>query len=278
MALFIASLNSGSNGNCYYIGNENEAILIDAGISCRETEKRMKRLNLSLSKVKAVFITHEHSDHIKGIETLSQKFQLPVYITSATLSASRLNLKEQLVYSFEKYTPTLVGDLSIIAFPKFHDANHPHSFIVRCDNVQVGIFTDIGFACKEVIKHFRQCNAAFLESNYDEQMLMQGSYPAHLKNRIRDGRGHLSNIQALELFRNHRPDFMSHLLLSHLSQNNNSPELVYDLFRKHADPTEIIIASRNEETRVYQINSRQKHSTILKRPTIKEKPVQLSLF
>ena len=82
MSLFISSLNSGSNGNCYYIGNENEAILIDAGIACREIEKRMKRLNLSIRKIKAVFISHEHSDHIKGIEVLSKKYQLPVYITA----------------------------------------------------------------------------------------------------------------------------------------------------------------------------------------------------
>jgi len=275
MALFIASINSGSNGNCYYIGNEEEAIFIDAGISCRETEKRMKRLNLPVSKVKAIFVTHEHGDHIKGIETLSQKHQLPVYITAGTLAGSGLRLKRQLVFSFEKYKPVQIGNLSITAFPKFHDASDPYSFIVRCNDVQVGIFTDIGVACKDVIKHFRQCHAAFLESNYDEHMLMQGSYPPHLKNRIRDGHGHLSNVQALELFRNHRPGFMSHLLLSHLSHNNNSPELVYNLFRKHAGRTEIIIASRHKETEVYHIGVPSQQT--IKKP-VKDKPLQLSLF
>jgi len=277
MALSIASLNSGSNGNCYYIGNESEAILVDAGISCRETEIRMKRLKLSVSKIKAIFITHEHSDHIKGIETLSRKYELPVYITEKTFSASKLRLKKQLVVSFEKYKPISVGNLVITAFPKFHDADNPHSFIVTCNKVKVGIFTDIGFACKDVIKYFRQCNAAFLESNYDEQMLMQGSYPAHLKSRIRDGKGHLSNVQALELFKNHRHGFMSHLLLSHLSQNNNSPELVHDLFSKHAGSTEIIIASRNKETPVYNITN-VLQTTDEKKQMYKYKPVQLSLF
>ncbi len=275
MALFIASLNSGSNGNCYYIGNDEEAIFIDAGISCRETEKRMKRLNLPVSKIKAIFVTHEHGDHIKGIETLSQKYQFPVYITAGTLAGSGLRLKRQLVFSFEKYKPIQIGNLSITPFPKFHDASDPYSFIVCCNNVQVGIFTDIGVACKDVIKHFKQCHAAFLESNYDEHMLMQGTYPAHLKNRIRDGQGHLSNIQALELFRNHRPGFMSHLLLSHLSHNNNSPELVYNLFRKHAGRTEIIIASRHKETEVYHIGVPLRQS---KKKTVKDKPLQLSLF
>ena len=90
MSLYIASINSGSNGNCYYVGNQSEAILVDAGISCRETEKRMKRLGLSMQKVKAIFISHEHSDHINGVAVLSRKYQLPVYITPATLSSSRL--------------------------------------------------------------------------------------------------------------------------------------------------------------------------------------------
>src|ERR1700733_14600699 len=100
MSLFITSLNSGSNGNCYYIGNETEAVLIDAGISCREVEKRMKRLGLSIEKVKAVFISHEHTDHISGLQVLSKKYQLPVYITRATLSYCRLRPEKHLVMSF----------------------------------------------------------------------------------------------------------------------------------------------------------------------------------
>src|SRR6476660_1052282 len=112
MSLFIASLNSGSNGNCYYIGNNNEAIFIDAGISCRETERRMKRLNLPINRIKAIFISHEHDDHIKGVETLSQKYQIPVYITNDTLSNSRLKLKGQDIASFEKFTPVAIGNMS----------------------------------------------------------------------------------------------------------------------------------------------------------------------
>ena len=95
MSLFTASLNSGSNGNCYYIANHNEAVLIDAGISCRETEIRMKRLNLSMKKVKAIFITHEHSDHVKGVRTLSKKYQLPIYITNKTMDQQRISVKRQ---------------------------------------------------------------------------------------------------------------------------------------------------------------------------------------
>lgn len=274
MSLFIASLNSGSNGNCYYIGNNDEAIFIDAGISCRETEKRMKRLELSIQKVKAVFISHEHVDHIKGLQTLSQKYNLPVYITQSTHKASGVSLQSGLIYSFTKNKPVTIGNLSITAFPKYHDAENPHSFLVSSDNVHVGIFTDIGFACKDVIKHFTQCHAAFLESNYDEHMLMNGSYPVHLKNRISNGNGHLSNTQALELFRSYRSPQMTHLFLSHLSHNNNSPEIVNDLFNRYAGKTKIIIASRKNETGVYHIQGDLTSEKI----SAKEKHIQLSLF
>ena len=253
MPLFISSLNSGSNGNCYYIGNENEAVLIDAGISCRETEKRMKRLALSMEKVKAIFISHEHNDHINGMRMLSKKFQLPVYITKGTQVYGGPWLEKHLVHRFKPHEPITIGKLTITPFPKFHDAGDPHSFVVSSVKTRVGIFTDIGIACPQVIRHFKKCHAAFLEANYDEEMLMNGSYPYHLKKRISDGRGHLSNTQALELFKKHRPAFMSHLILSHLSKNNNSPELVNKLFMQHAAQTAIIIASRYEETAVYQV-------------------------
>lgn len=253
MSLFISSLNSGSNGNCYYIGNESEAVLVDAGITCREIEKRMKRLNLSIRKIKAVFVSHEHSDHIKGIEVFSKKYQLPVYITATTFFNSGTRIEDHLVTSFRAYECVKIGSLTILAFPKSHDASDPYSFIVDCDKIKVGIFTDIGLPCEHVIKHFQQCHAAFLETNYDEKMLRESNYPYHLKKRISSGQGHLSNMQALNLFRAHRPSFMSHLFLSHLSKNNNSPQLVKDLFDANADGVEIIIASRYGETALYHI-------------------------
>jgi phosphoribosyl 1,2-cyclic phosphodiesterase len=255
MSLFIASLNSGSNGNCYYVGNQHEAVLIDGGISCRETELRMKRLGLNLKKVKAIFVTHEHFDHTKGIPTLSKKYQLPVYITDRTQQHARLRLINSLVIPLTPHTPIAIGQLTVTAFPKRHDACDPHSIIVSNETVKVGVFTDIGSSCEHVIKHFAQCHAAFLEANYDEEMLENGVYPLHLKNRIRDGEGHLSNTQAADLFMKYKPEFMSHLFLSHLSKNNNSPTLVENLFKKIAGSTEIIIATRYRETELYPIHA-----------------------
>lgn len=253
MELFITSLNSGSNGNCYYIGNRREAVLVDAGISCRETEKRMKRLGLSMDKVKAIFVSHEHSDHIKGIPVLAKKYQLPVYITERTLLRGGLMLPAPQVISFTAYETVCVGDLCITAFPKFHDASEPHSFVVGYHDIRVGVFTDIGRPCEHVIKNFRECHAVFLEANYDDEMLDKGNYPYYLKQRIRGGLGHLSNKQALELFTSCRSSVLSHLLLSHLSKNNNCPNLVHNLFSQHAGDTSVVVASRYEETPVYII-------------------------
>ena len=256
MPLFITSLNSGSNGNCYYIGNEHEAVLVDAGISCRETEKRMLRLGLNIRKVKAIFVSHEHSDHINGIPMLAKKYQLPVYITRPTLQRGGLVLDEHLVFQFAAFQTVNIGSLQITAFPKFHDADDPHSFIVAGHDVKIGVFTDIGIACTNVIRHFSQCHAAFLEANYDDDMLDNGGYPYHLKRRIRSGKGHLSNKQALELVTAHKPAFMSHLLLSHLSQNNNDPQLVQELFDDCVGGgTLVMVASRYRETPVYEINA-----------------------
>ncbi len=277
MSLYITSLNSGSNGNCYYVGNDTEAVLVDAGISCREIERRMKRLGLFIKKVKAVFISHEHSDHIKGLSGLVKKYHLPVYITPMTMQRGRLTFEESLVKNFIAHHPVSIGELSVTPFPKFHDACDPYSFVVSCNNICIGIFTDIGTPCDHLKKYFKKCHAAFLEANYDEEMLDNGVYPIYLKSRIRGGKGHLSNKQALELFVMHKPAFMSHLLLSHLSKNNNSPELVQQLFNAHAENVRVIVASRYQETEVFciSLNKSLKEVPIFKPVT--KSPLQLSL-
>jgi phosphoribosyl 1,2-cyclic phosphodiesterase len=254
MTLFAASLNSGSNGNCYYIGNGRESVLIDAGIPCRETERRMRRLGLSLTSVKAIFISHEHDDHIRGLEVLSRRYQLPVYISDATREQIRFPLEPHLTRPLDPTAPVTAGSLTVTPFPKTHDASDPCSFVVSSPTVRIGIFTDLGTVCERLVHHFRQCHAAFLETNYDEQLLEGGRYPYFLKNRIRGGSGHLSNRQAFELFVRHRPAFMSHLFPSHLSRDNNRPELVRALFEEEARGTKIVIASRDHETELYAID------------------------
>jgi phosphoribosyl 1,2-cyclic phosphodiesterase len=275
MSLFITSLNSGSNGNCYYIGTHTDAVLVDAGLSCRETEKRMKQAGLSMKTVKAIFVSHEHGDHIKGVSTLANKYSLPVYITPLTAKNGPI-LISHLSRPFTANKPVAVGELLVTAFTKQHDAHDPHSFIIGHKEITVGVFTDIGIVCNQLTHYFKQCHAAFLESNYDEEMLENGRYPIHLKNRIRSGQGHLSNRQALELFREHRPPFMTHLLLSHLSKENNSPQLAAQLFAPHANGTNIIVASRYQASEVFTITA----ATVKETGAVKAhiRPLQLDLF
>jgi phosphoribosyl 1,2-cyclic phosphodiesterase len=278
VSLFLASLNSGSNGNCYYVGNAREAVLIDAGLSCKETVRRMRKLGLSMERVKAVFITHEHIDHIKGAESIARQYRLPIYITAATFDHSRLRIDEAQVRAFKAYEPILIGGLSVIPFPKQHDAIDPHSFLVKGFGITVGVFTDIGAPCQHVVDNFRQCHAAFLEANYDEQMLEHGKYPAHLKKRISGDQGHLSNRQAVELFLAHGPAFMSHLFLSHLSQENNKPELAEKVFARHAGKTSITVASRHEASQLFEIQSTQVKEKVAQKPAVQQKAIQISLF
>lgn len=274
MSLFITSLNSGSNGNCYYIGNNTEAVLVDVGISCRETEKRMLRSGLTMEKVKAIFISHEHSDHIRGLEVISRKYKLPVYITQKTLNNSSLNLDSEMVRSFVNHKPVDIGKLSIIPFTKRHDASDPYSFVVSGNGLKIGVLTDIGSVCENVITYFRQCNAVFLEANYDTKMLETGRYPYFLKKRISADYGHLSNEQALELFTKHRSKSLDLVFLSHLSKDNNDPKLVHRLFEKHAGKTKIIVASRYEETSVFSITAKK----LSWKKTEMQKSTQMSMF
>jgi phosphoribosyl 1,2-cyclic phosphodiesterase len=258
MSLSVCSIASGSNGNCYYVGNETEAVLIDAGVSCKEIETCMKRSGLLLQKVKAVFVSHEHSDHISGLPVLAKKYNLPIFITAPTLRQCKLRFDKALLHFFTADTPVVIGDLTITPFSKFHDAADPYSFTVTCNGINVGVITDIGRACENVVMHFSQCHAAFLESNYDEEMLQKGNYPFFLKNRIRSGHGHISNNEALALFQQYRSPQLSHLFLSHLSRNNNCPKLVERLFSTHANGVNMIVTSRYQESAVYRISGLSK--------------------
>ncbi len=249
----ICAIASGSNGNCYYVGNENEAVLIDAGISCKQIMERMDQRGLSISKVKAIFITHEHVDHIRGTRVLCKKLNIPAFFTYGTFNNAHKSSKPTHYRFVHIDQPFELGNLTIHPFAKNHDASEPCSFRIEHLGKSVGVMTDIGSACDNVIAHLKQCDAVFLESNYDETMLWNGSYPWPLKKRIASDVGHLSNVQALQLVTDHAEERLRTIFLSHLSGENNSPEIAYEAFSPLHNTYQIIKTSRHDASEVFVI-------------------------
>lgn len=242
----ICAIASGSNGNCYYIGNENSAILVDAGISCKQVLLRMEERNLDSKKIKAIFISHEHVDHVMGTRVLSKKLNIPAFFTYGTWNKTHKSSKPPHYRYIHINEPLQLDDFTIHAFSKKHDANEPCSYRIEVEGFNIGVMTDIGTVCENISSNFSLCDAVFLESNYDEEMLINGPYPWYLKNRVASDHGHLSNIQALNLATNYAGENLKILFLSHLSAENNTPELAFNAFQSLHNKYEIINTSRYE--------------------------------
>ena len=247
----ICAIASGSNGNCYYVGNQNEAVLVDAGISCKQIIQRMKDRNLNPLKVKSVFISHEHSDHISGARVFGNRLQVPVYLTVKTYYGAYKNMRPDYPRFFNPGDTVEVGEFSIHTFLKNHDASEPCSFRIQHKGKSVGVFTDIGEPCENVTSHLQKCDGLFLETNYDEKMLWEGSYPWFLKQRVASGVGHLSNLQAFNLLEKHAGENLKCVFLSHLSKENNTPETAYNSMHPFFDRFEIKLTSRYDAGEVY---------------------------
>jgi phosphoribosyl 1,2-cyclic phosphodiesterase len=269
--LEICALASGSNGNCYYIGNEHEAILVDVGISAKQIIQRMYSRKLDYRKVRGVFITHEHSDHIRGVRVLAKKLGIPAFFTKETYNAA-WHTNQPMSYSlFQPGVSFNFKSFIIHPFQKNHDAIEPCSFRIEHGGINVGVFTDIGLPCENVISHFKQCQALFLETNYDEEMLQNGRYPYYLKKRIASDVGHLSNRQAYELLNEHAGPELSTVLLSHLSAENNTPEFAYNEIKPLETLFNIYLTSREEASQVIILEKNNVNY-------IRSLPVQMTLF
>ena len=251
--LEICAIASGSNGNCYYIGNSEASILIDAGISRKQIFMRFEQTNLNINNIKAIFISHEHCDHYCGVRVLSKKIGVPVYMTEKTLKNGWKHHRPSNVLFFNPGDIVPIGDFSVHTFFKNHDATEPCSFRVEYKGINVGVFTDIGIACDNVINHLSQCQAIFLESNYDEKMLWSGSYPSYIKERIASKYGHLSNEQAMKLLEEHHNPKLQLVLLSHLSEENNRPEIAMQTFERLKSKFDIQLTNRYSAGEVFSI-------------------------
>jgi len=242
--LEICALASGSNGNCYYIGNDTEAILIDAGIFYKRLVERLDDADLDISKIKAIFISHEHADHVQGVRVCCKKLNVPVYFNQKTFKNLPHKNQPQYVSYFEPEIPQSIGSLIITPFRKMHDAADACSFTVECQGKNIGVMTDIGIANESVQNEFSKCHAVFLETNYDKEMLWQGFYPERIKHRVDSDHGHLSNIQALELVKNCASADLKHIFLSHISKDNNTIELALQTFAEFNGRYRLIPTSR----------------------------------
>jgi phosphoribosyl 1,2-cyclic phosphodiesterase len=249
----ICALASGSNGNCYYIGNENEAILIDAGINCKQILLRMNAVGLDPLKVKAVFISHEHVDHICGTKVFCNKHTIPGFFTPGTYYNASHDHRPKL-YSFLQTGQSFTfGVFTIHTFSKNHDSAEPCSFRVEIEDVSISVMTDIGIPCKNVTDHLKESDILFLETNYDEKMLWEGNYTWPLKKRIASDHGHLSNIQAFDLVNDYANGRLKTIFLSHLSGENNKPEIAVDTFSPLNEKYKIICTSRHQPSELIRI-------------------------
>ncbi|MFO7750459.1 MAG: MBL fold metallo-hydrolase [Desulfobacteraceae bacterium] len=223
--LSICPLASGSRGNSVYVSGETSAILVDAGLSGIELEKRMAAAGLSPDFLSAIVVTHEHTDHIKGAGILSRRFDIPVYINRKTWQTAEKKLgKLEGVTFFNCGTPFEIGDLKLDPFSISHDAADPAGVTVSCNQCRLGIATDIGVVTALVKERLSHCDLLYLEANHDPEMLMNGPYPWYLKQRVKGRRGHLSNENAGVLLSEIMEDNLKHVILSHLSFENNTPE------------------------------------------------------
>lgn len=232
MKLSFLSLASGSSGNCYYLGTTEYGMLIDAGIGIRTIRKVLKDRSIDFSKIIAILITHDHADHIKTVGCLGEKFCIPVYTTQDVhrgIDKSRyveetLNASRKVI---EKEIPFAIRDFRITAFEVPHDSTDNVGYYIEYGNHKFTFATDVGHITETVSKYMSLANHLIIEANYDEEMLMFGSYPAFLKERVASPTGHLSNREAAEFLASHYHSHLKDIWLCHLSRDNNHPELAY---------------------------------------------------
>ena len=226
------SIASGSSGNCIFAGTSDTGILIDAGISGKRVEQGLNGIGRTGKELNGILVTHEHSDHIKGLGVLARKHHVPIYATPGTIREIKKSglgkIDEELYQEIHTDEAFSIGDLTIQAFDISHDAAEPVAYRITDGKKTVGVATDLGVYTEYTIEHLKGLDAVLLEANHDVNMLQVGSYPYYLKQRILGDKGHLSNELSGRLLCDILHDNLKHIVLGHLSKENNYAKLAYE--------------------------------------------------
>lgn len=223
---------------------------------------RLQQVQSHINEIEGIFITHEHSDHIRGLDVLLRKFPVPVYITKKTYNMLPIAIDQKHLNFIKSMDCFTINETVIQSMPKSHDAIDPTLFSFHYKDKKLSIITDTGYGCDNVVEAIRGANIVFLESNYDEEMLLTGFYPPFLKKRISGRKGHLSNILAASLIADHASPDLEYVFLSHMSENNNTPQLALQTFqsvikaRKDLQGLNTFLTSRYEVSDVIEIKTK----------------------
>ena len=276
--MIVAPLGSGSAGNSYYFESDGTSILVDAGFGPRETAKRLQQIDRRIEQLRAIVITHEHYDHIRGAEAIARKFGVPIYLTRGTLDASIIDRLETPLVLFDNNSTFAVGELNVHACRTVHDAADPSCFVIEArDGTRVGIASDLGTVDGAVMRHLQSCDGLFFESNHDLDMLRMGTYPWSLKRRIMSRFGHLSNDDSMSAVQRMIGADLKTLCMIHLSQKNNHETIVRDMAAKLVAKTgaqlELGIARQFEPTGLFEVVRKRGP-----RPMVPARYTQMALF
>lgn len=258
------SLYSGSTGNCLFIENDNTKILVDAGVSAKKIVDGLSSIDVDIKEINAILVTHEHSDHVQSLGTVSKKFDIPVFANTETWNAMPKQMDKVDEHNIKKFCVNEhfeIGDLKILPFSIPHDAANPCGFNVFCENKKLSIATDLGHITTNILDHLEGTNFLMLESNYDPEVLKCGRYPFVLKSRIAGPNGHLSNNLAGKTISHLIGSGLSSVVIGHLSKDNNFPELAYSTVLEElavnnysASDVNISVASRSNPSELFDIN------------------------
>lgn len=252
----LRSLVSGSSGNCSLVSYKNTHILVDCGLSGKRLEQLLCEIGLKGCDLTAILITHEHNDHISGAGVISRRFNLPIYATCGTHSAMSIGrISDENVCIIEPDRPIEIGNIGVNAFCIPHDAADPVGYRFFCGGKKMSVATDIGIMTDEIFDSISGSDSIILEANHDIQMLQSGRYPPQLKSRILSNVGHMSNVLAASTALALARRGTKHIMLAHLSNENNTPKLAYDTVSAelktagatHSD-LELLVADRYEVT------------------------------